>query len=286
MLQVSKVQLTVKADNKSKPFDGLPFTPFTSTISGFVNGESSLVVSGSVTYGGNAVGATGVGTYEITPGTGGLSAKNYSFAGANGTLTIGAWYATGFYEPVGVDSSEFVASGGAVPTISATGVWNTAKGGSTVPLKFNLYNSQAGTQLTSTSSVQSFDLVKLDQLLGHGRGRRGRLLHDNRRHQPALRRYRRPVHPELEDAVGQRRHLLSRERQVPRRLRDLLLLQAAEVGGGGRRRRRRSLNRRTVFQNQTPPWPPTATVPHKRSCPCPKEDPRPQAGVLAQPCGS
>ena len=165
-LQISKVQLTVKADNKSKPFDGLPFTPFTSTISGFVNGESPSVVSGSVTYGGNAVGATGVGTYAITPGTGGLSATNYSFAGANGTLTIGAWYATGFYEPVGVDSSEFVASGGAVPTISATGVWNTAKGGSTVPLKFNLYNAQAGTQLTSTSSVQSFDLVKLTNCSG------------------------------------------------------------------------------------------------------------------------
>jgi hypothetical protein len=165
-LQITKAQLTVKADNKAKPFDGLPFTAFTSTITGYVNGENSSVVSGSVTYAGNAVGATGVGTYTITPGTGGLTATNYSFTGANGTLTISAWYATGFYDPIGVDSSQFVASGAAVPTVSATGVWNTAKGGSTVPLKFNLYNATGGTQLTTTSSVQSFDLVKLTNCSG------------------------------------------------------------------------------------------------------------------------
>ena len=116
-LQITKAQLTVKADNKAKPFDGLPFTAFTSTITGYVNGENSSVVSGSVTYAGNAVGATAVGTYTITPGTGGLTATNYSFTGANGTLTISAWYATGFYDPIGVDSSQFVASGVAVPTV-------------------------------------------------------------------------------------------------------------------------------------------------------------------------
>ena len=165
-LEITKVQLTVKADNKSKPFDGLAFTAFTSSISGFVNGENSSVVSGSVTYGGNAVGAASVGTCTITPVTSGLSAANYSFSGTNGTLTIRAWYATGFYDPVGADSSQFVASGGAVPSIALTGVWNTAKGGSTVPLKFNLYNAQSGTQLTTTSSIQSFDLVKLTSCSG------------------------------------------------------------------------------------------------------------------------
>ena len=57
----------MKADNKSKPFDGLAFTAFTSTISGFVNGENSSVVSGSVTYGGNAVGAAAWGRTRSVP---------------------------------------------------------------------------------------------------------------------------------------------------------------------------------------------------------------------------
>ena len=35
-----------------------------------------------------------------------------------------------------------------------------------MPLKFNLYNGQTGTQLTSTSSVQSFNLVKLTNCSG------------------------------------------------------------------------------------------------------------------------
>jgi hypothetical protein len=165
-LQITRVQLTVKADSKSKPFDGSAFTAFTSSISGFVNGENASVVSGSVTYGGTAIGATGVGTYTIAPGTAGLSARNYSFAGVNGTLTIRAWFASGFYDPVGVDSSQFVPSGGSVPSIALTGVWNTAKGGSTVPLKFNVYTAQGGTQLTATSSVQSFDLTKLTNCSG------------------------------------------------------------------------------------------------------------------------
>jgi hypothetical protein len=165
-LTIGKVQLTVKADNKSKPFDGMAFTAFTSGITGLVNGENASVVSGSVTYTGSAVGASTVGTYAIMPVTSGLSATNYSFTAVSGTLTIGAWSATGFYDPVGVNNSEFVTSGGAVPNIAATGVWNTAKSGSTVPLKFNLYAAQGGTQLTTTASVQSFDLVKLTSCSG------------------------------------------------------------------------------------------------------------------------
>jgi hypothetical protein len=165
-LTIGKVQLTVKADNKSKPFDGMAFTAFTSGITGLVNGENASVVSGSVTYTGSAVGASTVGTYAIMPVTSGLSATNYSFTAVSGTLTIGAWSATGFYDPVGVNNSEFVTSGGAVPNIAATGVWNTAKSGSTVPLKFNLYTAQGGTQLTTTASVQSFDLVKLTSCSG------------------------------------------------------------------------------------------------------------------------
>ena len=52
---VAKKVLTVTADAKSKTYDGSVFTPFTSTITGFVNGELvGDVVSGTVTYSGTA----------------------------------------------------------------------------------------------------------------------------------------------------------------------------------------------------------------------------------------
>jgi hypothetical protein len=88
---INKVHLTVTADDKSKTYDGAAFTAFTVTLSGFVNGETSSVVSGAPTYTGSAVGAFNAGTYTITPTGGTLGATNYDFPPANfvnGTLTI------------------------------------------------------------------------------------------------------------------------------------------------------------------------------------------------------
>jgi uncharacterized protein YjiK len=87
--QIGKAHLTVKADDKSKVYDGSAFTGFTATISGFVNGENGSVVSGTPTFSGSAVGAINAGTYTITPALGSLSAANYDFtAFDDGTLTI------------------------------------------------------------------------------------------------------------------------------------------------------------------------------------------------------
>ncbi len=160
-LTINKVTLTVRADNKSKVFDGYPFTAFTRTITGFVNSESESVISGTVTYAGTAVGATAVGTYTITPVVSGLSATNYDFTPANGTLTVGAWNAQGygFYQPVGVVNSIFTAAPNNAPISNPGEFWNTAKGGSTIPLKFNVY---AGTvEKTSLSDIKSFQSQKL-----------------------------------------------------------------------------------------------------------------------------
>jgi len=46
-----------------------------------------------------------------------------------------------------------------VPAPSATTVWNAAKGGSTIPLKFNLY--AGGVEKTSTSDISGFSAIKL-----------------------------------------------------------------------------------------------------------------------------
>ena len=86
---VDKAVLTVTADAKSKTYDGSVFTPFTSTITGFVNDELvGDVVSGTVTYSGTAIAAVNAGHYTIVPVVTGLSATNYSFEAVNGTLTI------------------------------------------------------------------------------------------------------------------------------------------------------------------------------------------------------
>ena len=55
------------------------------TYSGFVNGQNSSVLSGSIAYGGNSQGAVNVGTYAIIPS--GQTSSNYvTYVG--GTLTI------------------------------------------------------------------------------------------------------------------------------------------------------------------------------------------------------
>ncbi|PYJ05480.1 MAG: hypothetical protein DME95_03925, partial [Verrucomicrobia bacterium] len=126
-LTIIKKHLTVTAANKSKAYDGNPFTAFTVTITGFTCGDTVAVVSNSATYTGNAVGATLPGTYTITPQQGTLSATNYDFTPfVNGTLTIGYGTCTG-PTPGGV----------ILPPINQDGssVW---KVGSTVPVKFTV----------------------------------------------------------------------------------------------------------------------------------------------------
>ena len=91
-LTIGKRPLTVTADNKSKTYDGNPFSGgFTRTISGFAFGETDSVVSGSVGFNGPAATAIDAGNYVITVDVSGLSAANYSFSAANvnsGNLTI------------------------------------------------------------------------------------------------------------------------------------------------------------------------------------------------------
>jgi len=65
---------------------------------------------------------------------------NYNITNTGANFTIGAWTLRGFYQPVDMPN----------PGI----VWNTIKGGSTVPLKFNLFAGSV--EKTSTSDIFSF----------------------------------------------------------------------------------------------------------------------------------
>ena len=90
---VSKAVLTITASNQSVPNGTAAATVTgagTYTPTGFVNGEGAGVIGGSATYSttytnSTAVSASGI---TITPIVSGLTATNYSFTPADGTITI------------------------------------------------------------------------------------------------------------------------------------------------------------------------------------------------------
>ncbi len=84
-LNVGKVQLTVKADNQSKPFQ-TPNPPLTISYSGFVNGEALSVIDVPPTASTTATTNSPVGGYPITVSGG--SDDNYSFLFVPGTLLV------------------------------------------------------------------------------------------------------------------------------------------------------------------------------------------------------
>jgi MBG domain (YGX type) len=86
-LVVNKAVLTVAADNQTVAFGG-SLAPYTASITGFVNGDSTSVVTGAASLSTIPATPTAAGTYPITAAQGTLAAANYSFAFVPGTLTI------------------------------------------------------------------------------------------------------------------------------------------------------------------------------------------------------
>ncbi|PIT01956.1 hypothetical protein TSA1_15125 [Bradyrhizobium nitroreducens] len=87
-LAIGKAALTVAANDASKTYDGLAFTGGNGvTYSGFVNGETSAVLGGTLSYGGTAQGAKNAGSYNLTAS--GLSSTNYALSYTAGALSIG-----------------------------------------------------------------------------------------------------------------------------------------------------------------------------------------------------
>jgi hypothetical protein len=84
-LTINKASLTVTADNQSRVYNSAN-PALTFTYSGFVNGETSSVLTSQPTASTAATQTSNVGTYPITL-TGG-SAANYNITLVNGTLTI------------------------------------------------------------------------------------------------------------------------------------------------------------------------------------------------------
>ena len=134
-ITINKKPITVTADAKSKIF-GKPDPALTYTFApALLNGDSFSGVLSRVS-------GENVGQYDILLGS--LTAgSNYNLIYVGAKLTINPWYITGFYQPVAM-------------TTGAATVYNTIKGGSTVPLKFNVYEAQGGTERTSTADINGF----------------------------------------------------------------------------------------------------------------------------------
>ena len=135
---INKRAATWTTNPNSKIFGSLDPVPLT-TGSG-----SNFVASDGVTATYARVTGEDVGTYQITATLSPTAAlANYNITNAGALFTIGNWTLTGFYQPVDM-----------IPV----GVLNTVKGGSTVPLKFNIYAGTPGptTERKSLSDVLSF----------------------------------------------------------------------------------------------------------------------------------
>src|SRR3984885_5128562 len=86
-LLVNKANLTVTANNETAVY-GTAIPAYTDTISGFVNGDTQSVVTGSPILTTTPASPTAAGSYPIAVALGTLAASNYSFSLAPGTLTI------------------------------------------------------------------------------------------------------------------------------------------------------------------------------------------------------
>jgi hypothetical protein len=87
---------------------------------------------------------------------------NYNGASGSVEIVIRKWSLRGFYQPVG-ETSSVVSAPGVVPAVSGA-VWNTIKGGQTVPLKFNIYRGEGGALVTSVAdgfSAPAFSVYQL-----------------------------------------------------------------------------------------------------------------------------
>ncbi|HEX6811236.1 MAG TPA: YDG domain-containing protein [Planctomycetota bacterium] len=84
---IDPAPLAITANDDSKTYNAIAYTGGNGvSYSGFVLGENSSVLGGSLTYSGTSQGAVNAGMYAITPG--GLTSTNYAIGYTDGTLTV------------------------------------------------------------------------------------------------------------------------------------------------------------------------------------------------------
>ncbi len=87
ILRVARALLTVTANDLVRSYGSLN-PPLTPAFSGFVNGDTTVVLAGAPALVTAAVPASTVGSYPIIASAGTLAASNYDFTFVSGTLTV------------------------------------------------------------------------------------------------------------------------------------------------------------------------------------------------------
>jgi hypothetical protein len=146
-LTVNPAIVTITANNSTKVLNA-PNPAFTPSYSGFVNGDTSSVLTSMPTCTSMATTTSPVGTYSIT--CSGAAATNYTFSYVSGTLTI-TYLAGGMcdgdlnhqiLQPINADG---------------TSVW---KQGRTIPAKFRVCDAN-GVSAGAPGTVANFALVEI-----------------------------------------------------------------------------------------------------------------------------
>jgi len=139
---VSPASLTVTANNTNRVY-GAANPAFTASYSGFVNGDTNSVLSGSPSLTTIASAGSPVGSYAINASAGSLSAANYSFVFNSGTLAVSSAALTvtannlgkNYGQNLNFAGTEFTSSGLVNSdtvtnvTLTSTGATNTASVG-------------------------------------------------------------------------------------------------------------------------------------------------------------
>ena len=150
----------------NKVWDGsMSATILTRSLSGVISPDDCELSGGTTAFPSSAVGThtlTLIGWSLV-----GDDCDNYDLpANPTTSASISAWNALGygFYQPVGVANTVFTAAPSSAPATNTGEPWNSVKGGSTVPLKFNVFAGPV--EKTSLSDIQSFNQSKLSSCTG------------------------------------------------------------------------------------------------------------------------
>ena len=144
---IDKAGSTTTVTAGSAIFDGLPHGgAATVTGAGALNQSVTPVYyvgRNTTVYPSSTTAPTTAGDYTASATFAGDS--NHNSSSGSKDFSIGSWMLTGFYQPVDMTTTSVL-------------VFNTVKGGSTVPLKFNIYAGTPGTttERKSVSDIASF----------------------------------------------------------------------------------------------------------------------------------
>ncbi len=160
-LEITKRPIEITADAKSKVYGAAdPALTYRITAGSLVGQD--VLTGGLSRAAGEAVGQYAIGLGTVTAGA------NYSVTLIPANLTITAWSLKGFYAPIGEANSFVLAPKATAPSANSSTVWQTAKGGSAIPLKFDVFKGDPTTtpESTQTADVKGFAAVKLSGCTG------------------------------------------------------------------------------------------------------------------------